>query len=167
MVYLRHQLNVHLDYGPGTAELGSLDVRYGYPHSGEHQLRDQVLVIPHSDIPQDLRRDLDAIYAALARQMSASKPVRLPHAEIVPTLRPTLLTLVVQDQSRAPQLPIARLNYHEEVAELRSRFDREVRLEGPNWSPGDLVVAQRVRAAVRKLAWQDYRRLVGHHLFDA
>jgi len=42
---------------------------------------------------------------------------------------------------------------------------RRVYLERPEWSLAELPICDRAREAVRKLAWQDYERLLGHHLF--
>ncbi len=161
----KHQLNVHLDYGPQCFEPGGLEVRYGYHYSGEHQLREQVVRIPPATIAPELKTDLDALYEILRRKIPEPEVVRLPHAAIRPTIRPAGLTVVVLDQSRAAQLPIARLYYYEEVDPLRSRIERRVYLERPGWSAPELQVCDRVRETVRKLAWQDYSRLLEHHLF--
>jgi len=49
--------------------------------------------------------------------------VRLPHAEIQPTIRPSGLTFVVLDQARATKEPIARLYYYEIVEPLGSNIE--------------------------------------------
>jgi hypothetical protein len=113
----------------------------------------------------DLKNDLEALYAALRSRVPDPAAVRLPHAEVEPTIRPAGLTFVVLDQARAPQLPIARLYYYEEVLPLNSRIERRVYLEGPDWTATEMPICERVREAVRKLAWQDYERLLRHHLF--
>jgi len=164
-VALKHHLNIHLDYGPQCFEPGALEVRYGYHYSGEHQLREQVLRIPQVEIAAELKSDLDGLYDALNRRIPDPEIVRLPHAAVRPTVRPAGLTFVVLDQARTAQLPIARLYYYEEVEPLRSRIERRVYLERPDWSATDLPLCDRVREAVRKIAWEDYTRLLGHHLF--
>jgi hypothetical protein len=163
----RHQLNIHLDYGPQCFQVGGLEVRYGYHYSGEHQLREQVMLIPEERLEPGLRADLDQIYAALAGRIPEPDVVRLPHAEIRPTIRTTGLTFVVLDQTRAVQLPIARLYYIEEVPEVGSSIERRVYIEQPHWTVEEREVCDRVRQRVRKLAWEDYSRLIGHHLFGS
>ena len=161
----KHQLNIHLDYGPNVFEPWALEVRYGYHYSGEHQLREQVLRIPSGEIGTQLAADLKELYEALRRRIPEPEMVRLPHAEIQPQILPTGLAYVVLDQARAAELPIARLYYLEEVEPIGSRIERRVYLERPDWEQTELALCKRVREAVRKLAWEDYSRLMGHHLF--
>ena len=161
----KHQLNIHLDYGPNVFEPWGLEVRYGYHYSGEHQLREQVLRIPPEEIGESLTTDLAALYDALSMRILEPAMVRLPHAEIRPTIRPTGFTFIVLDQARAELLPIARLFYLEEVTPLRSRIERKVYLERADWGEKEHPLCKRVRDVVRKLAWEDYSRLVGHCLF--
>ena len=40
-------------------------------------------------------------------------------------------------------------------------------LERPDWTSDELKVCRRVAEAVRKIAWNDYSHLRGHHLFGA
>ncbi|MGE5219625.1 MAG: hypothetical protein ACM3SP_21700 [Chloroflexota bacterium] len=164
---LKHQLNIHLDYGIQCFEPGGLEVRYGYHYSGEHQLREQVVQIPRAKLDPDLKSDLDALYEMLRGRIPQATPVRLPHAEIVPTIRPGGLTFVVLDQARQEQLPIARLYYYEIIEPIRSNIERRIYLERPDWTDNELKVCKRVREKVRKIAWDDYSGLMGHHLFGA
>jgi hypothetical protein len=164
---LKHQLNIHLDYGVHCFEPGGLEVRYGYHYSGEHQLREQVVQIPSAKLEADLKSDLDALYEMLRLRIPLPMPVRLPHAEIVPTIRPGGLTFVVLDQARQAQLPIARLYYYEIIEPIRSNIERRVYLERPDWTGDELRVCKRVREKVRKIAWDDYSSLMGHNLFGA
>jgi hypothetical protein len=60
---------------------------------------------------------------------------------------------------------MARLYYYEEVGGLQSRIEGQVRMERPNWTPAELEVCERTRHGVRKLAWQDYERLIAGHLY--
>ena len=163
----KHQLNVHLDYGIQCFELGGLEVRYGYHYSGEHQLREQLVQIPARELEKKLATDLDALYEVLRVRIPDPSSVRLAHAEIVPTIRPGGLTFVVLDQAREKLLPIARLYYYEIVEPLRSNIERRVYLERPDWTSDELKVCRRVAEAVRKIAWNDYSHLLGHHLFGA
>ena len=164
---LKHQINIHLDYGPHCFELWGLEVRYGYHYSGEHQLREQVIRIGANHIEPKLKIDLDSIYEALKSRIPEPEAVRLPHAEVKPTLRPAGLTFVVLDQTRAKVLPIARLYYSEEVDPLGSRIERRIYLEKPDWTGTEREVCERVRKSIRKIAWNDYERLMDHHLFGA
>ena len=161
---LKHQLNVHLDYGP-TCPGGRLEIRYGYHHSGVHQLREQVLVLSRDEIPAKLRTDLTEVYAALERRIPDPDLVRLPHASIRPELESGGLTFVVLDQARASKLPLARLYYYETVEPLSSRIEREVRVERAGWTPSELDICSRITERIRKLAWEDYERLMGYRLF--
>jgi hypothetical protein len=161
---LKHQLNIHLDYGP-TCPDGGLEIRYGYHYSGPHQLREQVICLKQSEIAGPLRKDLAEVYSALERRIPAPENVRLPHASIRPDVKSGGLTLVVLDQARAPTLPMARLYYYEIVASLNSRIEGQVRVERDGWTPTELEICVRIAEGVRKLAWQDYERLIGHHLF--
>lgn len=160
-------MDIHLDYGPNVFEPWALEIRYGYPHSGEHQVREQVLRIPKDEIKGELAADVKRLYASLERRIPEPELVRLPHAEIKPHIRPTGLTYVVLDQARAEKMPVARLYYLEEVEPIKSRIERRIYLEKPDWDPDETELCKRVRAAVRKLAWEDYSRLVDHHLFDS
>ncbi len=164
---LKHQLNIHLDYGPHCFELWGLEVRYGYHYSGEHQLREQVIRVGADHIEPKLKIDLDSIYEALKGRIPEPERVRLPHTEVKPTVRPAGLTFVVLDQTRAMTLPIARLYYYEEIEPLGSRIERRIYLEKPDWTSAENEVCEGVRESIRKLAWKDYERLMGHHLFGA
>jgi hypothetical protein len=135
---LKHQLNIHLDYGIQCVEVGGLEVWYGYHYSREHQLREQVIQIPAAKLDPDLKSDLDAVYEMLRIRIPHATPIRLPHAEIVPTIRPGGLTFVMLDQAREEQLPIARLYYCEIVETIRSNIERRVYLQRPDWTEDEL-----------------------------
>ena len=164
-VALKHQLNIHLDYGPHCFEAWGLEIRYGYSFSGEHQLREQVIRTQASNLAPELKADLNTIYNALRVRIPEPEMVRLPHAEVLPSIQPAGLTFVILDQSRAAQWPIARLYYYEEAKPLGSRIEKRVYLEKRDWTTTELVVCDRIRESIRKIAWQDYERLMGHHLF--
>ena len=123
---LKHQLIIHLDYGTQCFELGGLKVRYGYHYSGEHQLREQLVRIAAAELAVELKADLDAVYEILQTRIPQPSPVRLPHAEILPIIRPGGLTFVVLDQAREKLLPIARLYYYEIIVPIRSHIERRV-----------------------------------------
>ncbi len=118
---LKHQLLIHLDYAPTP---GGLDIHYSYPFSGEHKLNEQVIRINRENIPPTLKQQLDAMVEALKARIPAPLPVRLPHAEAMPSIRTGTMTLVIQDQTRASILPVARLCYYEELEELESKIEK-------------------------------------------
>jgi|SRR3972149_10143605 len=161
----KHQLNIHLDYGPHCFEQWGIEIRYGYHYSGEHQLREQVIRIGANRIDPELKKDLSSIYEALKNRIPKPEAVRLPHAEVTPKISPAGLAFVVLDQARAKALPIARLYYYEEIEPLGSRIERRIYMEKPDWKDAESEVCERVRENVRKIAWKDYEHLMGHHLF--
>ncbi len=163
----KHQLNIHLDYGPQCFELGGLEVRYGYHYSGEHQLREQLVRIPAAELQPALKSELDVLYETMRQRIPEPASVRLPHAEIRPTIRPGGLTFVVLDQARATKLPIARLYYYEIIEPIRSNIERRVYLEQADWTEEELETCKGIRDKVRNIAWEDYSRLIGHHLFGS
>jgi len=56
------------------------------------------------------------------------------------------------------------LYYYEEIESLKSSIERKVYLEKPDWNENELKVCKRVKNTVRRLAWQDYERLMDHNL---
>jgi hypothetical protein len=80
------------------------------------------------------------------------------------SVRPAGLTLVVLDEARAPQVPIARLYYYEEVAPLASSIGDQVSIERSGWTVPELTICKRIQDPVRKLAWEDCSRLMEHRL---
>ena len=163
-MHLKHQLNIHLDYGIQCFESFGLEIRYSYHYSGAHKLREQVMRLKVADIEPELKADLDTIYEALRQRIPEPDIVRLPHSEVQPDIRPVGLTFVVLDQARSALLPIARLYYYEEIESLKSSIERKVYLEKPDWNENELKVCKRVKNTVRRLAWQDYERLMDHNL---
>lgn len=144
---------------------GAVEVRYGYRYSGPHELREQVLRVPSKDMEDDFRECLMGLYRAVERRIPTPNVVRLPHAAVTPAVESGLLTFVVLDQARASTLPFARLYYYETVAPLDSRIEREIRVERDNWTAEEIHCCFDVAHRVRKLAWRDYERLMGYHLF--
>lgn len=104
---IKHQLFIHLDYSPVP---GGLEIRYSYPFSSPHVLREQVITIPIHEIPAEVKVELDNIVDALSARIPTPTSARLPHAEITPTLRKAVTTIVIQDQ-RPNRTPLARLYY--------------------------------------------------------
>lgn len=161
MASIKHQLLIHVDYSPAP---GGLEIRYSYPFSTPHELREQVIRVPRHEIPVAVKAELDALVEALSTRIPTSTPARLPHAEITPSIRRAITTIVIQDQ-RPNRTPLARLYYLEEIKEIGSRIERQVRMEPRDFSPSERASWSRLRAAIKRIAWEDYKRLVGAHLF--
>src|SRR6266545_5335754 len=100
----KHELVVHLDYGP--AFLG-LEIRYSYPLSAVHLAPERVVRIPQDQILRDVARHLDHLVDGLT--------VRIPPPSGLACqgrlCRPTGATIVIQDRRRGSELPLAWLNY--------------------------------------------------------
>lgn len=160
MSRIKHQLLIHLDYSPAP---GGLEIRYSYPFSRPHELREQVIRVPRRKILVAVKVELDALVEALCTRISTPKPVRLPHAEITPSIRRAITTIVIQDQHR--NLPIARLYYLEEIKEIGSRIERQVRMEPGEFSASERKSWGRLRTNIKRIVWEDYKRLVAAHLF--
>ena len=163
MTRVKHQLLIHLDYGD---TLPSLEVRYSYPFSTPHQLPEQAITIPKAKIPGRIKKDLDYLYQQIRGRIPAPTPVRLPHAQIVPDIRPAIMTVVVQDQQRHSQIPLARLYYHEEVLKLSSRIEAQVRMGPAEFSGSERAAWERLRIKIKRLAWEHYVNLVRKYFFS-
>lgn len=153
---IKHQLVIHFDYGGGVE---GVSIKYSYPFSEPHEIPEQTVVISPSDIPSDVRVDLNALEAALTCRIPAPDSVRLPHAEIAPTIRNCVITVVVQDQRRR-NIPLARMYYLLEVTEIGSRKEHQVRIEPNDWSGAELECWSRLKSFAKRVAWKDYSNRV-------
>lgn len=151
---IRHQLDVWVQYDR-EADHGVLS--YAYHYSRPHELHEQRVDLTLSELPTTLLMDMNWLVDALASQIPTPRTVRLPHAEIQPTIRLGYFTLAIQDQRRAAELPSCRLYYREVVPELTSAVEKEVRITRPGMSPVELRVAMRTGARLRGMAWSHYR----------
>jgi hypothetical protein len=68
---------------------------------------------------------------------------------------------VIQDPRRAADLPIARLYYLEQVQELESQIEKEVRMKRVDFSDSELSAWKSLRAMVKEVVWNHYTALVG------
>lgn len=126
--WVPHQLLIHTDAPPD--DTAGLEVRYSYPSSGEHSIPETVVRIPRSRIPEGVVEAIGIVRNWLLGYVP-SNPIRLPHSdEIRPVVRPGILTVVVQDQRRKLELPLVRLYAYEQIREIPSRREVEVRLSG-------------------------------------
>ncbi len=71
---LPHNLPIHLDYADHVLEL-----RYSYPFSRPHRLREQVISIAPADIAPPILKELLFLRDELLAKLEPVEPVRLPH----------------------------------------------------------------------------------------
>src|SRR5580692_8210924 len=90
-----HQLLTHVDYDPQ----GNLGIRYDYPFSQPHALAEQVIRLATSEITDLLAADLGQLRDWLRACLNV-RPIRVPHGEVMPTIRDGTMTLVIRDQRR-------------------------------------------------------------------
>jgi len=88
----------------------------------------------------------------------------LNNAEIIPSIQIGVMTIVVQDP-RPNYAPLARLYYFEEIREIGSRIEGQVRMEPKDFSESERASWKRLRAHIKRKVWEDYKRLIGAHLF--
>jgi hypothetical protein len=124
-----HQLMIHLDYHPN----GALDIRYSYPFSTPHALSEQVIRLAPGEVPEQLRKELTEIVDWLHARLNV-RPVRIPH------------------------LPVARLYCYEEIRELGSQVERELRMEATDFSSKQLAVWKSVREKIKGMAWAHFQK---------
>jgi hypothetical protein len=145
-----HQLLTHVDYDPQ----GNLEIRYDYPFSQPHALAEQVIRLAPSEITDVLSADLGQLRDWLRARLNV-RPIRVPHGEVMPTIRDGTMTLVIRDQRR--ELPIARLYVYEEARELGSSVERELRMEAPDFTAAQRESWDRVRKFVNGKVWSDFQ----------
>jgi hypothetical protein len=151
--YVPHQLIIHLDYHPD----GILEIKYDYPFSAPHTLSEKVIRLVPEEVPQQLRADLTELRNWLRARLDV-RPVRIPHGEILPATRDGILTVVIQDQRRS--LPIARLYCYEEIKQLGSQVERELRMEAPDFTPEQRAAWKRAQQEIKGRAWMDFQKKV-------
>lgn len=155
----KHELVIHLDYGPPVA---GLEIRYRYPFSAPDAFPERVVRIQQHRILRDVLRDLDILYHGLTKRIRT--PVGLPYAAVDPVTRPIVATIVIQDQRRSHELPLARLCYPEDVPGNGSRVEREVRMEAGDFTADERVSWDRLRKRIKGIAWTHYQGAVGDYL---
>ena len=131
---------------------GAVQVRYGYHYSGEHHLREQLVQVAVPSLTAAESELLTSVFHMVRERIPAPTPVRLPHATVVPIITLGGFTFVAHDQRQAALLPVARLCYHEDVPELASRVERQIRLTRDDWAASEMRSARRLRAWVRAVA---------------
>jgi hypothetical protein len=130
------------------------------PFSVPHQLPEQAIAVPKADIPGPIKKDLDYLYGQMRARIPAPTRVRPPHAEIVPHIRPAIMTVVVQDQQRHTQIPLARLYYHEGVPRFRSSIEAQVRMAPADFSVSERAAWERLRVEIKRMAREHYTHLL-------
>jgi hypothetical protein len=160
---IRHQLNIHLDYrGPERTPF-EVEVRFSYPHAGDHSLPETSRRWSSSSMSPRIEAAFRTLYSAMESRIPAVEKPRLPHASLTVRYLPQILTFVVQDQSRSSQLPLARL-YYIEVLPVRTQIEKEVCVGRSDWSADELSTCEVVRQAVKSFAWSAYKSIVGEDL---
>jgi hypothetical protein len=158
MAQIKHQLFIHLDYDPS----GNLEVRYSYPLSNP-PIAERIVRLKKKELSTQLREDIELIVRTLSKRIT-TQSIRTPHAIIMPQIVLGITTIVIQDQTRAKEIPHARLYYYEVVKQLGIKVEKEIHM-----GPTDFVFNlkqpwQRIRAKIKGIAWQDYTRLVRPYL---
>jgi hypothetical protein len=158
---IKHQLFIHVDFSPSP---GGLEIRYSYPLSSPHSLGEQVIRIERDKIDVEIFEKIEEIINALHSRIPNPTPARLPHAEIPPTIRDAVTTIVIQDQNSG-RTPLARLCYLEEISEIKSSIERQVKMEPKDFHQNVKKAWDRLREKIKSIVWEDYKRLAGAHLF--
>ncbi|MGH7367499.1 MAG: hypothetical protein ACREK9_13915 [Candidatus Rokuibacteriota bacterium] len=147
----KHQLVIHVDYGPPPA---GLQVRYSYPFNAFQVSPERILRIPEDQILRDVLRYLDLLHKGLTDRIPIPTPVR----------RPAAATIVIQDESHRLELPLAWLTYEEEGPTTGSRAERQVRMSPRDFTADELSSWDRLRQRIKGIAWTHYQGVVGEDL---
>lgn len=150
---IRHQLTIWLDYMPSDDD--AVEVNSGYPHSAPHDIPQQRIRFPRDSMTPEAKAALDAIDQALLDRVAA-KSVRLPSRSVRPSTRRAYTTIVIQDQTRSGELPIARLYYDQQIRQTGTSVNDEVRMESGDFSSDELRQWQTLRGWAKRVAWEDY-----------
>lgn len=155
----RHQLFIHLDYGPALG--GRLEVKYSYPFNHPFSIPEQLVRIEERDIEAELRAGLDYFLERLLSRAPQPRSVRLPHQTVTPQRQVGVMTIVAQEQRR--KLPVARLYVYDRVfpAGTGSPQEIEVRMEPGDFSQSDLQRWRSLRQHAKAISWAEYQRLLG------
>ena len=125
-------------------------------HSSPYAIREQVIRLTADQISAKVKGDLDTLVGALSDRILAS-PVRLPSREVNPLIRWANTTIVIQDAQRKDELPLMRMYYLEEISEVESQVEREVRMTADSFSSHEREAWERLRKAIKGIAWHDYQ----------
>jgi hypothetical protein len=158
---VQHQLSIHLDFVPGP---DGVTVVYSYAFSGDHELREHRVQLLAPDLDRQFADDLDLVYREMIERIGPVRVAVLPHAPITPQIKPAILTIVVQDQRRKNDLPLARMYYNEVIEEIQSQKAREVRANKTNFSSIALKALARITSRAKGMAWADYSTRVAPYL---
>lgn len=116
-----------------------------------------------SELDGDVRSSLEALIESVVARIPPVERVRLPHAKVEPMITFGYFTLAVQDPKRKAELPACRLYYHEEVREIPTKVEKEIRLEREQLDRKQLELARKVASKLKKMAWEDYKRRFGRY----
>jgi hypothetical protein len=130
-------------------------VQWSYPHSAPHEIRQQTIRFLSADLTTDVLTALESLVGTLRARIRTQEVV-LPSRRVRPRIRLGITTIVVQDQTRTAELPLARMYYIEEIAGTGSSHEGEVRLESGEFSETDRGHWDVLRSWAKKRAWEDY-----------
>jgi hypothetical protein len=153
---LKQELLIHVDYG---LPFGGLVVRYRGPISEPGALPEQVIHLARRLVPRDVQYELDDLYAGLARRIP---PPASGHAPAGWVIRPALATILVQDQERPPGLPLAWLNYIQQVVATGERLEQQhIALGEADLTSEERRALDRLRHRIKGVAWTHYQGPIG------
>ncbi len=147
---IRHQLDVWIDW---CGE--NVIVSYGYRDSGV-QIPQRQHRLSITAIPRDDASALEAIACATLERFVPSAPRRIPHGRLIPTYVPGCLTVVLQDQRRQGDLPLARMYLNEDYPATGRRTEHSLRLEAADFEPPLYRAWERLRRWGKAQAWSHY-----------
>ncbi|MCJ7706677.1 MAG: hypothetical protein MUO38_03565 [Anaerolineales bacterium] len=70
------------------------------------------------------------------------------------------MTVVVQDQQRHTQIPLARLYYREGLPRFRSSIEAQVRMAPADFSVSERAAWERLRVEIKRMAREHYTHLL-------
>jgi hypothetical protein len=86
----------------------------------------------------------------------------MPHTTpFMPHIIPTIMTVVIQDQRRAQEIPHARLYYLETIDEMKIRTEKEIHMKPNDFSPDERRIWEHIRDGAKGIAWKDYTSRMG------
>lgn len=155
--WVKHQLFIHLDYHPD----GKLEVHYHYPLSAP-PIPEQTVTLRESAVQNKLKGDLDFVKECLIERIPP-KSIRTPSAEIRPSIIPKITTIIIQDQTRSNEVPLARLYYLETVEEIGLQVEKQIEMNRSHFVGDKRLAWERIRAKAKGIAWQDYKCKLGRY----
>ena len=149
---LKQELLIHLDYG---LPFGDVVVRYRGPVGAPETLPEQVVDLLRARVPRDVQFELDVLYQALTRRIPPPPANRAPDGWII---RPALATVLIQDQKRPSELPLAWLTYVQQGPAAGERLEqRDIAVSAGDFTPDERSALDRLRYRIKGIAWAHYQ----------